>query len=341
MERIRRIGSATALGGTLGLSALLVGLASVQPPRVARLPGPAETGVVVKEANVLAHVEFLADDALQGRRSASRDEWIAAVYVGSHLRRFGVEPAGDAGPGGRRGFVQVVPAAKGGHGTSCNAVGILRGSDPALAEEAIVISAHLDHLGAEAGREGDSIFNGADDNASGVAAVLELARVLGSTALHRRTAIFLCCGSEETDGAGVNRFLDDPPVPIDRMVACINFEMIGNPDPTMPEGTIWLTGFERSDLGPELARQGMALVADPYPKENFFQRSDNYAMALKGVVAHTFSTFGRHARFHRPDDDLAHIDFPHLTRTINAMVKPVRWLVNHEFRPKWHPGKKP
>jgi hypothetical protein len=117
--------------------------------------------------------------------------------------------------------------------------------------------------------------------------------------------------------------------------------MIGRPDPKVATDTLWLTGYERSNLGAELARQGARLVADPHPAENFFQRSDNYALARRGVVAHTVSSFGLHPQYHKPDDDIAHIDFAHMTRAINSMVAPVRWLVNSNFTPAWAEGKKP
>jgi hypothetical protein len=327
--------------GALGLAALVVSWASVRPGPVDHAPVPVEADSLVVERTVLAHVEFLAHDALQGRGSATRDEWIAAAYVGAQLRRSGIAPAGDEDGPGRRGFLQVVPPSGSRRGTSWNAVGILRGSDPLLRDEAVVISAHLDHLGADPGRKGDGVFNGADDNASGVAAVLELARVFGARGPLRRTLIFLCCGSEESDAAGVERFLAAPPVPVESMVACINFELIGCPDPAVPPRTLWLTGFDRSDLGASLARHGLPLVADPHPGQDFFRRSDNFQMAKRGVVAHTVSSFGLHPRFHRPDDEVERLDLRHLTWAIREMVEPVRWLADGEYRPRWHPGRRP
>jgi hypothetical protein len=117
--------------------------------------------------------------------------------------------------------------------------------------------------------------------------------------------------------------------------------MIGRPDPKVPANTLWLTGYERSNLGPELAKHGARLVADPHPEENFFQRSDNFAFARLGVIAHTVSSYGLHQEYHQPNDDLAHIDFVHMTQAINSMIKPVQWLVNSSFTPAWVEGKKP
>jgi aminopeptidase YwaD len=229
-----------------------------------------------------------------------------------------------------------------------NTVGVVRGSDAKLANEAVLLTAHMDHLGV-AGTEGaqcraagaDTICNGADDDASGVVAVLELARVLGTGERPKRTVYFVTFGSEERGGFGAQYFLAHPPAPLNQMVANLEFEMIGRPDPKVEAGTLWLTGYERTNLGAELAKHGARIVADPHPEQNFFQRSDNYALARRGVVAQTVSSFGLHPEYHQPGDDVAHIDFAHMTRSINSMVEPVRWLVNSDFKPAWVEGKKP
>lgn len=223
-----------------------------------------------------------------------------------------------------------------------NVVGVIKGSDPKLANEAVLLSAHMDHLGVRDGQTGDQIYNGADDDASGVVAVLELARALGAGARRpKRTVYFVLFGSEEKGGYGAQHFLAHPPIALDRMVANLEFEMIGRPDAKVAADTLWLTGYERSNLGAELARHGARLVQDPHPDQNFFQRSDNYALARRGVIAHTVSSFGLHPEYHQPGDDIAHIDFAHMTRAINSMVAPVQWLVNSNFTPAWVEGKKP
>ncbi|HZH31198.1 MAG TPA: M20/M25/M40 family metallo-hydrolase [Pyrinomonadaceae bacterium] len=222
-----------------------------------------------------------------------------------------------------------------------NVLGVLPGADAKLASEAVLLSAHMDHIGVGAGQTGDRIYNGADDDASGVVAVLELARALGAGARPKRTVYFVLFGSEERGGYGSQYFLSRPPVALTQMVANLQFEMIGRPDPKVAADTLWLTGYERSNLGAELARQGARLVQDPHPQENFFQRSDNYALARRGVVAHTVSSFGLHPQYHKPDDDITHIDFAHMTRAINSMLAPVSWLVNSNFTPAWAEGKKP
>jgi len=299
-------------------------------------------GQSIREENIRAELGFLASDAMQGRGSGTVYERIAAEYIGSQFRQFGLEPGGDTDSAGNKSFVQRVAATSAPSGATWNVIGILRGSDPRVANEAMMLSAHLDHLGVnEAAPGDDKIFNGADDDASGSVAVMELARALAAGKRPRRTIYFVCFGSEERRGLGSRHFIDNPPVPLAQIVADLQFEMLGRPDPKVPSGTLWLTGFERSNLGPELAKHGAALVADPHPQQRFFQRSDNYPLALRGVIAHTISSYNLHTDYHRPSDDVSKIDFPFMTRSINSLVRPIQWLANSTFRPAWLPGQAP
>ena len=424
-------------------------------------------------------MEFLASDAMNGRGSGTRDEWIAVTYVASQLRRWGLEPMGEDGgyvqtihierptlaappvltvgdrqythgkevtvasmsaekmegaiaafaPGktAPKGSVVVIPemtrelsvalsaasmvlAKSNGCGTfrpqagalprisprtvgapaattrpSCvalsddadavaetrtsgtrvtlegpvkvveasktwNAVGRLTGSDPAQAAEVILLSAHIDHVGTgrtstsseeKPAADRDTIYNGADDDASGSIAVLELAEALAAGPRPKRTIVFAWFGSEESGGTGSRYFADRPVVPLDRIVANMQFEMIGRPDAKVPPHTLWLTGYERSNLGPELATRGAKLVQDPHPEQSFFTRSDNIQFARRGVIAHTVSSFGLHKEYHQPSDEIGMIDFAHMTDAIRSMVEPIRWLANSTFKPEWKPGMKP
>jgi aminopeptidase YwaD len=225
-------------------------------------------------------------------------------------------------------------------GSTWNVIAKLRGSDPKLRHSAIVLSAHLDHLGIGPAVDGDDIYNGADDDASGVTAILELARVLAA-APHRRTVIFALFGSEETGGLGSTYFSEHPPVSLEHMAADLEFEMIGRRDPKVPDDDAWLTGWERSNLGPALVAHGAKLVGDPHPEQHFFSRSDNYVLAKRGVVAQTVSSYGLHADYHQPSDDLAHIDSRHLDAVIRSLLQPIQWLANSDFTPKWDERGKP
>jgi Zn-dependent M28 family amino/carboxypeptidase len=220
-----------------------------------------------------------------------------------------------------------------------NAVGYLQGSDASAGT--LLLSAHLDHLGVGRPVEGDSIYNGANDDASGTTAVMELAHALAAGPQLRRSVLFVCYGSEEVGGLGSTYFGEHPPVPLKDLIANLEFEMIGNQDPKMPEGVLLLTGWDRSNLGPTLKEHGALLGPDPYPEQHFFERSDNYSLALKGVVAHTAAGWGTPPTYHQPNDDLAHLDVAFMTRAIQSLIEPVRWLANGEFRPQWNPGGAP
>jgi aminopeptidase YwaD len=222
-----------------------------------------------------------------------------------------------------------------------NVVGKIEGADGSQKHEVILLTAHLDHLGVGPPVHGDDIYNGADDDASGTTAVLELARVLASQPKPRRTVVFALFGSEETGGLGSTYFRQHPPMPLKHIAAYLEFEMIGRRDPAVAENTLWLTGWKRTDLGPVLAEHGAHLVGDPHPNQDFFRRSDNYVFAKQGVVAQTVSSYGLHSDYHQPSDDLAHIDFKHMDEAIDSLLKPVLWLVNSDFVPKWKEGGRP
>jgi hypothetical protein len=291
--------------------------------------------------HIRAELGFLASDVLQGRGSGTRDELIAATYLASEMQQLGLKPGGDKG-----GFIQDVSGDfEFRSGTkpwnTRNVIAILPGLDPKLKDQVILLTAHMDHLGIGEPVNGDNIYNGADDDASGCVAVLELARALVRARTHRRTVLFVFFGSEETGGQGDEYFLQHPPAPLKNIVANLEFEMIGRADPAIKPDELWLTGYNRSNLGPELARHGARLVPDPHPQEHFFQRSDNFALAKEGVIAHTVSSFGLHKDYHQPSDDLAHIDFSHMQLAIESMFRPVEWLVNSAFTPQWAQGKKP
>ncbi len=333
--------------------ALLVGQGS---PRIAGMPADngllagqapsASPPAAISEASVRAHMEVLAGDEMRGRRTGSRGMLAAAEYVTARLAGYGLEPVAADGSFYerfpldnrlRRGLDrddEAKPA------ELLNVVAELRGSDPARRGEYVMLSAHLDHIGVA--REGsDRINNGADDNASGATALLAIAEALGRGPRPPRTVLFVWFDGEEAGSYGARRFVDRADVPLERIVVNLNFEMIGRPDPAVAPGTLWMTGYERSTLGPALAAGGARIVADPHPSERFFERSDNIVLARRGVVAHTLSSYGLHADYHRPVDDVARVDFDHLTRVIDMVIEPIRWLATSSFVPTWNDGMAP
>ena len=319
-------------------------------------PAGATSAGAVREADVRAALYTLAADSMEGRGTAQRGSERAARFIAAELARHGIQPAGDSGffqrvpmrverrADGRRRLSlvqpgQAVPQAERAHGV--NVVGIIRGSDPAMAGEAILVDAHYDHLGIGPAVNGDSIYNGADDDASGVVAVLEMARALGRGPAPKRTVVFLLSTGEEVGLLGTRWYVDHPVVPLERTVANFEVEMIGRPDALAGgAGKGWLTGYDRSTMGQMLARAGIPLVADPRPAQNFFERSDNIVLARRGIPAHVLSSFNLHQDYHSVDDEVERVDFAHMTAVIESAVRAVRMLADGPA-PQWLPGGRP
>jgi Peptidase family M28 len=305
----------------------------------------------------------ISHDSLQGRAMGTPGNDKAARIIANEMQRLGLVPGGDNGylqriplkmmpsrrPGGPMRLapaesfaaLDTVPAER--RGSSQNVVGIIVGSDPALRDEVVLVGAHFDHLAMNGARavEGDSIFNGADDDASGVAAILEAARQLKEGPAPKRTIVIIAFTGEETGGAGTQWYIKHPVRPMAQTVAQLQVEMIGRPDSLAGgAGKGWLTGYERSTMGERLAAAGLPVIVDPRPAENFFQRSDNYAFALEGIPAHTFSSFGGHTDYHGVNDEVDRMDLRHVATMIDATAKAVRVLTDGP-RITWKPGGQP
>jgi hypothetical protein len=229
-----------------------------------------------------------------------------------------------------------------------NVIGLLRGAGPPeRAAEAIVVSAHRDHIGLQAvGRAGateeDRVANGADDDASGCAVALELARCLAAGPRPARSVVFVFVTGEEAGMLGSRAYVDAPAWPIERTIANLNLEMLGMPDPlTKGEDGVsrpWLTGFERSTLGEALVALGLPVAVDPRPKLNFFTRSDNVSFAAVGIVAHTLSTGGENPNYHQVRDEWDTLDYAHMARCGEVALGALRAMASGELTPKWHAG---
>jgi hypothetical protein len=335
--------------------ALLAQLACASGPVVSTatiLPAPPNP---VSEADVRRLLTALADDSLEGRATGSRGSAKAAAIIATEFQRIGLVPSGDSG------YYQRVPVAADAAGRltllsnsnavdsvplarrrpAVNVVGILRGTDPVLRDSAVLIDAHYDHLGIGKAVRGDSIYNGADDDASGTVAVIEIARAMAAGPPPRRTMIFVATTGEEVGLLGTRWYIQHPVVPIRQMSANMEIEMIGRPDSLAGgPGRAWLTGFERSTMGSSFAAAGLPIVADRRPQFSFFTRSDNIAFAYEGVPAHTLSSYNLHEDYHQPSDDVAGIDFAHMTTVIRAGAAAARLLADGTS-PQWNPGGRP
>ena len=224
--------------------------------------------------------------------------------------------------------------------TGPNVAGILEGSDPALAGEYVVFSAHMDHVGVGRPVNGDSIYNGADDDASGTATVVELAEAFAGTAQRpRRSLLFLAVSGEEKGLWGSEYFAFHPTVPIEQIVANVNIDMVGRNWPD----TIVAIGKEHSDLGATLnavnaahPEIGMTAIDDFWPEENFYFRSDHYNFARRGVPILFFFN-GTHDDYHRPSDAPALIEYDKAARIGQLVYYLGERVADADQRPQWDP----
>jgi Zn-dependent M28 family amino/carboxypeptidase len=220
--------------------------------------------------------------------------------------------------------------------------GILAGSDPELRDTYVLYSAHFDHVGIGApDADGDSIYNGADDDASGTALVLEVARAFAALPEPpRRSLIFLAVSGEEKGLLGARHWATHPTVPISEVVANLNADMVGRNAPD----TLIAIGGEYSSLGalstsvaashPDI---GLVVAPDPDPSENAFFRSDHVAFVREGIPAVFFTTW-IHDDYHAPSDEVESIDADKLAR-VTQLAFWVGWEVAQDPEPPaWNPG---
>ncbi|MEP6611823.1 MAG: M20/M25/M40 family metallo-hydrolase [Mucilaginibacter sp.] len=216
-----------------------------------------------------------------------------------------------------------------------NIVGMIPGKTKP--DESVVFSGHYDHLGIIKPVKGDSIANGADDDASGTTAVITLAKYYKKLNNNARTLIFAAFTAEEIGEFGSQYFATT--VNPDKVVAMFNIEMIGKAS-KFGENSAFITGFERSDFGTILQKnlEGTAFkfYPDPYPAQNLFYRSDNASLAEVGVPAHTISTdqIDIDKLYHTVGDEFSSLDVANITATIRAIALSSRGIVSGADTPK-------
>lgn len=310
-------------------------------------------------ARIAVELGVLAADSMRGRMTGTADARRAAEYIARLLASAGIKPAGEGGyyqwlpfdmkdgrawPANFRLLEHLsdlddLPPERRGRGA--NVVALIPGSGRPQSGQAILLAAHYDHLGVGIPIDGDSIYNGADDDASGVVVVIEVARALASGAPMKRSIIVLLLTGEEEGMLGTEWYVRHPVMPMDSTAAALELEMVARPDSLVGGvGQLWLTGFDRSSVGPELKKAGLPIHRDPRPQMAFFERSDNYILALEGVPAHTLSSFDLHADYHRPSDEPARANCVHMRAVVEASVRAVRLLANAP-RPVWREGGQP
>ncbi len=202
-----------------------------------------------------------------------------------------------------------------------NVAGVIPGKSKA--KEIVIFSGHYDHIGILPAVNGDSIANGADDNASGTAATIALAKYYKKLNNNERTLIFVAFTAEEIGGYGAKYFSEQ--LNPDEVVAMFNIEMIGK-ESKFGKNAAFITGYERSDFGKILQKNlkgsPFTFHPDPYPQQNLFYRSDNATLAALGVPAHTISTdqIDTDKLYHSVDDEYSSLDAENVFMTIKAIA---------------------
>ena len=290
------------------------------------------TSLLIDSTQVRKHLYTLASDEMQGRRAGTIGIERAAQYIETEFERLGLSTYDTLSSyrqtftfKNRRTQEEIV---------SSNIIGVLEGKSKK--EEVVIISAHYDHLGIRA-KEGeiDSIYNGANDDASGVTGILALAEHFKKVG-NERTLVFAAFTAEEMGLIGSTHF--GKGIEASKFVAGINLEMIGK-NPSFGPNTAWLTGFERSDFGKiiqkNLVGTGYQLFPDPYKKFNLFFRSDNASLARLGVPSHTFSTtpIDVDKDYHQVSDEVETLDIAVITQTIQAVAVGTQSIISGKDTP--------
>lgn len=190
-------------------------------------------------------------------------------------------------------------------------------------DEFVVFSGHYDHLGVGKPVNGDSIYNGANDDAAGTTAVIMLAKYFKKLNNNERTIVFVAFTAEEIGGFGSQYFSRQ--IEANKVMAMFNIEMIGT-DSKWGTNSAYITGFEKTDMGEilkkELEGSGYSFYPDPYPTQQLFYRSDNATLARLGVPAHTISTskMDNEPNYHKVTDHVETLDLENMTRIIKAIA---------------------
>lgn len=277
-------------------------------------------------SQILIDVSYLASDELEGRDTGSEGILAAAKYLQNRLHEIGVQPYkgdffDDFDAQGKKGF---------------NIVGMLPGTDGVLKNEVVVIGAHYDHIGIMKAVAGDSIANGANDNATGTASVLAIAESLKKIDFNRRTVVFALFSAEEKGLIGSKHLAKRMKADKENVVAMINFEMTGTP----MEGRdyiAYLTGYDKSNMGAVFNQANEERVVtgklDAAASMNLFMRSDNYPFYTEfQIPAQTFCTFDftNFDHYHKVGDEISEVNAPHMAAVIDAIMPGIMKVVNDE-----------
>jgi hypothetical protein len=224
-----------------------------------------------------------------------------------------------------------------------NVVGVLRGSDPVLRDTYVLLTAHYDHLGVRGTGEGDHIYNGANDDASGTASVIEIANALAAQPVRpKRSIVFMTFFGEELGLVGSRYYGAHPIFPLVKTIADLNLEQVGRTDVDggSSVGLVNVTGYDFSTLTDAVRKAGEATGLQVVKNEKFnvryFAQSDNQALADAGVPAHTLSVGYAFPDYHQPGDEWPKLDYDNLAKVDLTVALAVFRVANNPETPEWN-----
>jgi len=300
----------------------------------------AEVAATITPEDVHSRIAYLASDSLGGRDTPSPGLEMAAAWAAEEFQRMGLEPGGDEGS-----FIQRWeytprrgPAAEAGPVAVPNVVGLIPGSDPVLRDEWVIFTAHFDHVSGPANDSGDDIYNGADDNASGTAAVMEVAEAFSALpTAPRRSIAFVLVSGEEKGLLGASHFAQGASIPTEAQVADINADMVSRNWPD----SIFVFGGEYTNLGPTLdavvaahPEIGISIMENRWPQMPLFRMSDHYAFVSEGIPGIFFFS-GLHDELHSPDDEVELADTGKAARVARLIFYRGYEVAQADERPQW------
>jgi len=302
---------------------------------------PALAGALKPAAVILLRPEMPGMGGARARLREASGEPVPIVTVSDSAIRNALAAAS---PGPLNGTVSLHIAAPASTPVTLkNVVGVLRGSDPALKDTYVLVTAHYDHLGVRGTGEGDHIYNGANDDASGTASVIEIANTLSALPSRpKRSIVFVALFGEELGLVGSRYYGAHPIFPLAKTVADLNLEQMGRTDDvTGPRvGVVNVTGFDYTSLAGSLKRAaepfGIDVVKDEQSSDPFFARSDNQAFADAGVPAHTLSVGYVFPDYHKPGDEWPKIDYENMAKVDRAVARFVYGVADSTAVPEWN-----
>ncbi|TAF71389.1 MAG: M20/M25/M40 family metallo-hydrolase [Flavobacterium sp.] len=294
------------------------------------LTAQAQSGI--QKSEVTRIETELSSDAMEGRALFTPGIEKASVFIEGEFKRIGLTYYKEL-QSYRQDFLIKDKKAN-------NVIGIIPGKSKP--NEYVIFSGHYDHLGMKESGD-DKIFNGANDDASGITAVITLAEHFKKKNDNARTLIFVAFTGEETGGYGSAFFSNS--INADEVVAMFNIEMIGT-DSKWGKNSAYITGFERSDFGTILQKNlvgsGFNFYQDPYPQEQLFYRSDNARLAALGVPAHTISTskMDVEPNYHKLSDEISTLDMDNMTEIIKSIAISSQTIISGKDTPSRVPKMK-